>query len=139
MTIILDTNCLIQILPKKAEHRWLYDVILRGEVILGLTTEILAEYEETLNAFFDSFSLGGNVCRMLLELPETRKIDVYFYWQLIHSDPDDNKYVDCAIAANADFIITNDAHFKILKNIDFPKVKCLSLEQFKEYFHSDKA
>jgi putative PIN family toxin of toxin-antitoxin system len=130
MTIVLDTNCLIQILPKKAEHRWLYDAILSGKTSLAITNEISLEYEETINDFYDSNRLGGNVTKLLLELPKTRRIDVHFRWFAIQKDPDDDKYVDCAVAASADFIITNDAHFKSLKKLDFPKVKCLGLDEF---------
>ncbi len=34
---------------------------------------------------------------------------------------DDNKFVDCAVAANASFIVSHDKDFNILKEIDFPK------------------
>ena len=136
MTIVLDTNCLIQILPKLSPHRWLYDAILQGEIVVCITTEIIAEYEETINSFYDSTTLGGNICQVLTQLPETRKINVYFNWQLIQADPDDNKYVDCAVAANADFILTNDKHFNVLKNVDFPKIACLSMEDFEHSFRT---
>ena len=39
-------------------------------------------------------------------------------------------FVDCAIAANADFLVTNDTHFNILKTIAFPKVNTISLQEF---------
>lgn len=132
MIIVLDTNCLIQILPRQAEHRWLYDAILDGTITLALTTEILLEYEETINKFYDSETLGSNVTRALLELPQTVKIEVYFRWKAINKDPDDDKYVDCAIAANAAYIITNDVHFKALSKMDFPKIESLNLSAFKE-------
>ncbi len=132
MIIVLDTNCLIQILPRQAEHRWLYDAILGGTVTLALTTEIILEYEETINKFYESKTLGSNVTSVVLELPHTIKIDVYFRWKAITKDPDDDKYVDCAIAANAAFIITNDTHFKALSQLDFPKIDSLTLTQFKE-------
>ena len=45
---------------------------------------------------------------------------------------DRNKFVDCAIASNADFIVTNDGHFNVLKNIPFPKVKVISIDDFME-------
>ncbi len=48
------------------------------------------------------------------------------------SDPDDNKFVDCAIIANADYIVSDDSHFKVLKDIPFPVVRVLSLEQFQQ-------
>ena len=45
-------------------------------------------------------------------------------------DKDDNKFVDCAIAGNAQFIVTNDKHFEVLKNIQFPKVEVVSSTDF---------
>jgi predicted nucleic acid-binding protein len=53
----LDTNCLIHILGKEAEHRWLFDEILEGRVKLAVSTPILNEYTEILDAFFESKTL----------------------------------------------------------------------------------
>ena len=50
---------------------------------------------------------------------------------MITNDADDNKFVDCAIAANADYIVTNDKHFQILQTVDFPKVNIISVEEFR--------
>lgn len=78
MTIVLDTNCLIQILPRQAEYRWLYDSLQQGKIKLALTTEVLLEYEETINLFYGSKTLGTNVTSLLLDLPQTKKIDIYY-------------------------------------------------------------
>ncbi len=59
---------------------------------------------------------------------------MYYKWQLITKDPDDNKYVDCAIATNAHYIISDDKHFKVLDIIDFPKIVCLRLEAFDKIY-----
>jgi predicted nucleic acid-binding protein len=56
----------------------------------------------------------------------------YFKWNLISDDPDDNKFVDCAINAGADYIVTNDKHFNILKDIDFPKINIIDIDTFKK-------
>jgi len=53
---------------------------------------------------------------------------------LISEDNDDNKYVDCAIACNADMIISNDAHFRVLEKIDFPKLSVYSVTQVRKKF-----
>ena len=47
----------------------------------------------------------------------------YYRWNLIQKDWDDNKFIDCAIAGNADCIVTNDKHFNILHAIDFPRIQ----------------
>ena len=135
MIIVLDTNCLIQIMPRQAEHRWLYDALLNNRLTLAISTEILNEYEETINDFYESDELGENVVKLILNLSNIKKTSPSFRWRLIHKDPDDNKYPDCAIAAQADYIITHDKHFKILETIDFPKVVCVSLDDFKTIFY----
>jgi len=56
---------------------------------------------------------------------------------LIAADADDNKFVVCAFAANADFIITNDRHFDILKTIDFPSIPVFRLEEFWEFLRGN--
>jgi len=76
----------------------------------------------SVNEELEKFTANRNI---IFYIPE-------FKWNFITADPDDNKFVDCAIAANADYIITNDAHFNILKNIAFPKVNVLTLQQFIE-------
>lgn len=139
MIIVLDTNCLIHILGKEAEHRWLFDAILADQVRLAVTSEIINEYEEIVNSFFKSDHLGGNVTGLLLNLPNTIRKEVYFKWQLIVEDPDDDKYVDCAVAANAEFLITDDKHFNTLKTVDFPKVICLRLEEFRKIWQEEES
>jgi len=104
MKIVLDTNCLLVIIPKLSAYRKLFDLIRNEEISIALTTEIIAEYEDQLNAFY-SENVASNVIRLLLKLEKTQLITVYYNWNLIAADEDDNKFVDCAIAANADYII----------------------------------
>jgi len=56
----------------------------------------------------------------------------YYKWDLISSDPDDNKFADCALNAGADLIVSNDKHFNILKGIDFPKINVVDIDTFKK-------
>ena len=64
-------------------------------------------------------------------------VDTYFHFHLIEQDRDDNKFVDCAIAANAQFIVSEDAHFKHLKDIPFPYVEVLRLKEFMDLLQSE--
>ena len=54
----------------------------------------------------------------------------HYRFGLIQSDADDNKFVDCVIAANAEYLVSNDSHFKVLEQISFPKVNLLHLKSF---------
>jgi uncharacterized protein len=51
---------------------------------------------------------------------------------LIKSDLDDNKFVDVALIANVDYIVTNDRHFNVLKTTPFPKVQVINVDEFME-------
>jgi uncharacterized protein len=68
----------------------------------------------------------------LINLRNSEKISPTYRFLLIKDDPDDDKFVDCAITGNADFIVTHDKHFNILKDIPFPKVETLRIDEFKE-------
>ena len=51
---------------------------------------------------------------------------------LLLGDMDDNKFVDCAIATNANFIVTHDKDFNILKSIPFPIIPVIDTNEFKK-------
>lgn len=64
--------------------------------------------------------------------------DPHYHFALITQDPDDNKFVDCAIVASADYLVSEDNHFNVLKDIPFPKVNVITLEQFQNDLQSNK-
>ncbi|MDX1920788.1 MAG: hypothetical protein SFU25_08670, partial [Candidatus Caenarcaniphilales bacterium] len=76
--------------------------------------------------------LVSKVIRTLLLLPNVFLVNTFYSWNLIEQDPDDNKFVDCAVSSNVDYLVTNDKDFNVLKAIDFPKVNLLNIEEFIE-------
>ena len=48
----------------------------------------------------------------------------------ITSDPDDSKFVDCAICGQAEYLVSNDNHFKILNDIKFPPITLVRLQDY---------
>ena len=52
------------------------------------------------------------------------------HFELLPADSDDNKFVDCAVASDAEYIVTNDKHFNPLKNIAWPKVEIIKQVDF---------
>ena len=130
MKIVFDTNCLLRILPKNSKYRCLWDAFVRDKFELCYTTEMLQEYEEVLSRFY-SVAFANFVIDAILNAANAKQVTVFYKWLLITADPDDNKFVDCAISANADYIVTNDRHFNILNNIDFPKIKVVDIDVFK--------
>ena len=62
----------------------------------------------------------------------------YYKLHLIQADEDDNKFVDCAFVSGASCIVSNDAHFNILKEINFPKIFVLRIKEFLDLLMQDK-
>ncbi len=126
--IVLDTNALIQCLPNKSPYRKIWNSIIEGKSILCVSNEILEEYEEILGRMYGR-KIAELALLAIINRPSVIFITPYYHFHLIEADPDDNKFVDCAISANAKFIVTEDHHFDILKRIDFPKVEIIKLEE----------
>ena len=79
-----------------------------------------------------AFSLPAVVIAAILRANNTIRVDAQFRFRLITVDPDDNKFVDCAIVSNAEYIVTNDTHFDCLADIPFPHVDIRSIDEFLE-------
>ncbi len=129
--VVLDTNCLVQIISVHSPYRSIWNAFLNREFTLCLTNEILSEYQEILQQQ-TTVSIAENIVSLLLNSSNIKYVNPTFRFNLIKKDPDDNKFVDCAIVSGADYIVTEDNHFNILKYIDFPVVSVVTLDEFLE-------
>lgn len=127
--IVLDTNCLLQSLPSKSPYHKIWTSVLSGNIQLCVNTEILNEYEEILSGKTNKV-IAHNVVEAIARLSTTYYQDSYYHFGLITADVDDNKFVDCAIAADAELIVTNDKHFDVLKTISWPKLAIIKIKEF---------
>ena len=118
MTVVIDTNSLLPMLGRRHSFAVILDAFIDGEFEWAVSNEIVLEYEEVAverigRARFERFAaildLGGQLHRTL------RRVSPGFRFHLITADPDDNKFADCAIAAEAAYLITEDRHFDALK------------------------
>ena len=129
MKVVLDTNILLVSIAKKSAYRLIFDSLLSNKFDLIISNDILSEYTEII-ALKTNVMVATNISEMLLALSNVQKQDVFYKWNLIDADKDDNKFVDCAIAGSADYLVTNDKHFNCLKSIEFPKLCLLNLDGF---------
>ena len=129
--VVLDTNALLVSIGRKSKFRPIFDNLLNGKIQLIVTNEILTEYVEVIERKTNSI-VANNIAEVLIQLRNVEKIEVSYKWNLITDDPDDNKFVDCAIAGRVKYVVTNDRHFAILKDIPFPKVEIISIKDFPE-------
>ena len=118
--IILDTNVFLVCISSKSKLHWIYNALITNKFQLCISTEILLEYVEIITIHMGA-KVAESALGVLLNLPNVFFITNYFRFNLL-IDEDDNKFVDCAIASNADFIVSHDKDFKILEQVNFPKI-----------------
>ena len=134
MRIVLDTNSLIQSISPKSCYHDVWLSVLTGRNTLCVSNEILEEYAEILNRLAGK-ETADLVLNTIIECKNVVFLTPYYHFNLITADPDDNKFVDCAIQANARYIVTNDHHYDVLRQIDFPKVGIIKLMDFIQMIH----
>ena len=129
--IVLDTNVLISSLSRRGKYFPIWQGFQERKYTLCISNEILEEYTEIIGQLMTP-EIAENVANLLLKSENVELIQPYFHLGLITADPDDNKFVDCAFAANATYIVSNDSHFDVLQSVDFPILLVLKLKEFLE-------
>lgn len=132
MRIVLDTNCLLVSISSRSNYHWLYESLLAELFELAISNEILTEYVEITQDRTYRATTIDEVYHFLTHAENVIRVEPTFRWNLINADPDDNKFVDCAFASNADYIVTEDSHYNALKTIQFPKIQVVTMWEFSE-------
>ena len=128
LKVVLDTNVLVSALLFKDEL---------SKLLFPLKKFILLFSEETLNEFikvlhYPKFSLTEDEIEYLLQfeiLPYSKIVEVTFKFDKeTCPDKDDLKFLELAVSAKANYIITGDKDLLNLKEIN--KIKILSPKEF---------
>lgn len=129
--VVLDTNCLLQSLSSRSQYYHVWESFILGKYTLCVTTDILEEYEEIIASHMSPLAAKLAV-EMILRANNVKRVDAQYRFGLITVDEDDNKFVDCAIVGNAEYIVSDDNHFNVLKEIPFPHVEVKRLNEFSQ-------
>ena len=122
MIVCLDTNTVVQALAEGHAFHPILDAWVAGKLTWAVSTEVLLEYEEVLTRLSGP-SRWRKLARLmdLVELTSDNLLRVTpsFHFQIITSDRDDNIFTDCAVTASADYLITEDHHFGVLRHAGY--------------------
>ena len=127
MRVVLDTNVFVSSFyggkPREVINLW-----KKGKIEICISEEILEEYLRVLNRA----GAGKETLEELLDLLKTgenlqfARIDKQY--RVVEKDPHDNKFIECAIAAGAKYIISGDRHLLEVK--EFMGVKVVTPSEF---------
>ena len=136
MKIVLDTNVIVNSFLKKSKNYWIWQALESQQLTLCVTTDILLEYEEIITQRYEDEILASSVLDALQVMPNLIHVRKNIFFRLIPQDQDDEKFADCAIAVSADYLVTNDHHFNLLKKLPFPVLKIVNEDEFRTVFET---
>jgi predicted nucleic acid-binding protein len=131
MKAVVDTNVLLVSINPASRFNPIFRQAISGNYNLCISNSILLEYEEIFK-FRINTKMADSAIAAMIYSPFVLRFDPRISWRLIPTDPDDDKFSDCAIAAGADYLVSNDRHFDVLKRTAFPKLEVISAELFLE-------
>lgn len=128
--VVLDTNVFVSALGWKGASHNVLNECINEKLDLFLSVEIFNEIKRVLmypkfrfsateiNEFLDQILEIGNLVETAIKV------------NIIKDDSSDNKFLECAISVDADYIISRDPH--ILKINEFRGIKIITPEDYME-------
>ena len=128
MKVVLDTNVLISAIMFGGKSRDILGMGISGKIKIALSQDILKELAEVLvdKKFRAPISFVQQTIHELSEIVEL--VIVINKINVIKNDPDDNRILECAVSAKADYIVSGDSHLLTLKH--FKRIKIISPSDF---------
>ncbi|GBE04645.1 MAG TPA: putative toxin-antitoxin system toxin component, PIN family [Nitrospirae bacterium] len=107
--VVLDTNVIVSALLFKGELSAIVNLWKEGEVFPVISNETFKELTKVFT--YPKFSLTEDEIRKLIEeeiVPYFELISTARVVENVCQDPDDDKFLSCALSASADFIVSGD-------------------------------
>ena len=117
----------------KHERRQILNEWRNGKIKLVISQEILREYRRVGEVFADKFPSIDLQPILNLVTIEAELYDVKDFSEPVCSDPDDDKFLACAIASGSKIVVSGDKHLirvsgfegiEVLKPSEFVKRIC---------------
>jgi putative PIN family toxin of toxin-antitoxin system len=127
--VVLDTNVLVSALILTGKLNNLVDLWREGRIIPLLSRDTFDEFRRVLE--YPKFVLSKKEIKTIIEeeiLPFFEVFDITHEVTGICRDPDDDKFLACAVSASADFIVSGDKDLLVMKT--YLSVKIISPSQF---------
>ncbi|MFA6107081.1 MAG: putative toxin-antitoxin system toxin component, PIN family [Patescibacteria group bacterium] len=130
LKVVLDTNIIVSAMHRnEGSPALIVSSVLNGKLKLCLSDEIFSEYAGVLNRPRFRYLDRPAVKKVLAQLnKKSLRVCPKETIDIIKDDPEDNKFLECATEARADFLITgNKKHFPFSK---FGKTAVMSPGEF---------
>lgn len=135
--VVIDANQFVSALLKPDSNpAWVLGLAREGKIQLIMSPAIVDEiravllYPKIMKRHHQTPAQLDLFFKKLLKVAVITRDEPKF--EIIVNDPSDNKYLECAVAGRADFIISGDSHLTDLTS--FQGIRILSPTRFRETF-----
>lgn len=129
MRVVLDTNTLVSALLFSGTTSRLVALWQSRQITVLVSKPILQEYLRVLA--YPKFRMTEDEIRGLIEeelLPFVEAVRVKRHLAIVRRDPEDDKFLECAVTGRAEYIITGDRHLRELGS--YREITILTVGEF---------
>lgn len=132
LKVVIDTNVFISSffggIPREIINYW-----KDGKITLCLSQKIIEEYIEVLNKLgLKDKNEIQNLTKLFAESYNSIFTAQTPSLKVVKEDPDDNKFIECAVALGSKIIISGDKHLKNIKK--YIDIEIVSPKEFIEMY-----
>jgi putative PIN family toxin of toxin-antitoxin system len=136
MTAVIDTNVVLSAILFGGKPRQVLEMALSGSIRLAISESLVKELQGVLQR--PKFELSAQLVQTIVSeyASIASWVEPLEHFNVVVDDPSDNHFVDCAVAAKADYLITGDKH--LLNLGTFKMIKIVSVDNFINILSSGK-
>jgi putative PIN family toxin of toxin-antitoxin system len=136
MTVVIDTNVVLSAILFGGKPKQVLEMALSGSIQLAISESLVNDLQGVLQR--PKFELSGQLAQTVVS--EYTSIATWIepseHFNVVVDDPSDNHFIDCAVAAEADYLITGDRH--LLNLGTFKMIKIVSVDNFIDTLSPEK-
>ena len=132
LTVVIDTNIYISAIFWNGKPREVIDLGRQGKIVIFTSVDIENEIARKLKT---KFKLAEEDVNQILLDFSTFTLPVKIKKQLIvvQDDPDDSKFIECALECKTDYIVSGDTHLLNLK--EYEGIRIVNAADFLKVFY----
>ena len=136
MTVVIDTNVVLSAILFGGKPKQVVEKVLSGSIQLAISESLVNELQGVLQR--PKFELSAQLVQTIVSeyTSIASWIEPSEHFNVVADDPSDNHFIDCAVAAKADYLITGDRH--LLNLGTFRTIKIVSVDNFIDILSSGK-
>jgi putative PIN family toxin of toxin-antitoxin system len=136
MTVVIDTNVILSAILFGGKPKQVLEKALSGSIQLAISESLVNELQGVLQR--PKFELSAQLVHTIVSeyASIASWIEPSEHFNVVVDDPSDNHFIDCAVAAKADYLITGDRHLLSLGT--FRMIKIVSVDSFIDIFSFER-